>query len=166
MLVCLVWSSNHVHHRTVSSPRTRSRSECGAPQPWHWARLLGLKSQQCLGKEFCDVSESLRTGQEVSLDRLTPLLTVQVSWGDSTDLSLGSCPLRPPMCSFPYTALAQGRPDDSRLFLRSNLTDVIHSVVLKAHPAILSSAVYQLSPKTLDAGGQASYLLPQLPAVW
>lgn len=53
------------------------------------AHLLGLKSQWCF-REFCDVSEGLRTGPEMSLGRLTPVPTGGVSWTELADLSLGS----------------------------------------------------------------------------
>lgn len=49
----------------------------------------------------------------------------------------------------------------------TNLTTLIHSVLLKTHPTAVSSLVYLLSQKTLDVCGWAGgSLLSPLHVVW
>lgn len=85
---------------------------------------------------------------------------VKVSWVDSRQ----TCPWAPvtsdPDVLLSLHNISLGRPDDSRLFLRSNLTDLSHSVLPKTHPIILSSVVYLLSQRLwMQAGQPLTYCL-------
>lgn len=76
-------------------------------------------------------------------------------------LSLQTHPWTPaspvPDVLLPPQGLSLGKPDDSRLFLQSNLTSVIYSV-LRKHMLLFSlSLIYLLSQKILDTCGWSTY---------
>lgn len=112
----------------------------GAPRPRHWAHLLGLKSQQCLGK-VCDVSESLRTGREVSLDCFAPILMVKVSWVDSLQTSPWAPASSDHRLLHTLHSIGLVRLESPDFSCEMNLMKLIHSLLLKTHPTILISCL-------------------------
>lgn len=119
-----------------------------------------IKVTAVLRKRVCDVSESLRTGREVSLDCFAPILVVKVSWVDYRPV-LGLLPPQTPVCSFPHTALARGGLVSPDFSCEMNLMNLIHSLLLKTHPTILISC-FLAQPK--GSGCVREGLLPTVSA--
>lgn len=152
-----ICSLSRVHQRSVCCMRTGPGSKRGAPLP---APALGPPSRikvtvvlqrvlwRLRGPEDRPGNEpgSLDPGPDrrCFLDRVgRPVFGL---WPPLTQMSLA-----------PHTTLAWGDLMIPDCPCGINLMNSIHLILLKTHPAVLSSLVYLLSQKTPDACGWAGY---------